>query len=79
MLKIKRVDLLVTNLVYNSKDNTVDKVGNSKLIRIKVGVKITKFKNKNKNKNVLKPFLANLYSASNHVFLFPKLGQLLLS
>lgn len=49
------MDLLETDLVFISKDNTINKVGNSKAIRVKVGAKIAK--SKSESKNLVKLFL----------------------
>lgn len=53
-----RVDISVIDLVSISKHITIDKVGNNKIVRVKVGTKTIKSKRKSKNKNLVKSFLA---------------------
>ena len=62
MLKATWVNLLVIDLVSIGKNNTIDKVGNSNIVGVKVGAKMAKSKSKSKGKNLVKFFLAKSQS-----------------
>ena len=54
ILRTIGVDSLTANPVLHNENTIVDKVGNSKVNRAKVGIKTVK----SKSKNLVKPFLA---------------------
>ena len=58
MLRTIGVDLSVADLILVIKDNTIDKIGNSKIDGVTIYTKITKSKNqdKSKDKNLVKSF-----------------------
>lgn len=73
MLKTKKVNSLITDLVPIGDDITIDKVGNSKVVWVKIDIKTVKFKTK--SKNLAKPFLAKSQSfaqSSGSGFVTPK-------
>ena len=60
MLRTIKMHSLAIDPILISEDNIIDKVGNSEVDRIKVGIKMAKSKSqdKSKNKNLVKFFLA---------------------
>lgn len=54
ILKITRVDLIVTNLVPIDKNNTIDEVNENKIVKVKINTRAAKFKHKNISKNSIK-------------------------
>ena len=73
MLRTIGVDPLVTNLILVDEDSTINKIGNSKVIEVKVGTKVAK--SESKNKNLVKLFWLSpnhLHKALDRIFLFPK-------
>lgn len=75
MLKIIEMHLLIIDLILINKENTINEVGNRKVVGAKVSAKITK--SKNKSKNSINRFLAKfqLFAQSFILsFLATKLG-----
>ena len=57
MLKTRRVDLSITDLIFDDEANTINEVsGNYKVVEAKVRIKTAKFKSNNSVKSFLAKF-----------------------